>query len=58
MIGIKENIYDPVNTYNYVEYTNVSVLIKKLMPTNANKARYINLKSSNHSQRFIPDGGI
>jgi len=31
---VKGSRYDPVNNYNYVEDTNLSVSIKKLMPTN------------------------
>ena len=36
---------DPVTNYNCIEDAKVSVLIKKLMQTNAHYARYFYLKS-------------
>ena len=47
--GVQQSIY-PVNNYNYVEDTKVSVSIKKLM--------LLMRKSYNTSQRFIPDAGF
>ena len=37
---LKECMSDSVTNYNYVGDTKISVSIKKLMPTNAHKARY------------------
>jgi len=39
-LPVKECMSDSVTNYNYVGDTKISVSIKKLMPTNAHKARY------------------